>query len=78
MAEDARTRDDDRKKVERAGAFLTGDGLGNIAVPIRTLSDEYRDRPEPQDSDVVPPREPEGLLTRAVHSLTCKHPHDEG
>lgn len=78
MAEDDRTRDDDRKKVERAGAFLSGDGLGNIAVPIRTLSDEYHDRPEPKDSDVVPPREPKGMLTRVVHSLTGKHPDDEG
>jgi hypothetical protein len=66
----------DRRKVERSGAFLS-DGFQNIPVPIRTLQDDYHDTPEPQDSDVVPPREPEGLVTRVVHSLQGKHPHDE-
>ena len=65
---------DDRRKVERSGAFLS-DGFQNIPVPIRTLSDEYHDRPEPQDSDRVPDPEPEGVVTRVVHAVTGKHPH---
>jgi len=66
--------DDERRKVERSGAFLS-DGFQNIPVPIRTLSDEYQDKPEPKDSSVVPPREPEGVVTRVVHTVTGKHPH---
>jgi len=65
---------DDRRKVERSGAFLS-DGFQNIPVPIRTLSDDYHDRPEPQDSDRVPEPEPEGVATRVVHAITGKHPH---
>ncbi|MHB8959508.1 MAG: hypothetical protein ACYDAN_07775 [Candidatus Limnocylindrales bacterium] len=67
--------DSERRKVERSGAFLS-DGFQNIPVPIRTLSDEYHDRPEPEDSDQVPEPEPEGLVTRAVHKLTGKHPKE--
>jgi hypothetical protein len=66
---------DDRRKMERSGAFLS-DGFQNVPVPIKTLLDEYHDTPEPRDSDVVPPPEPEGVVTRVVHSLTGKHPHD--
>jgi hypothetical protein len=68
---------DDRRKVERSGAFLS-DGFQNIPVPIRTLSDEYHDRPEPQDSDRIPAPEPESLVTRVAHSITGKHPHETG
>ena len=68
---------EDRRKVERSGAFL-GDGFQNIPVPIRTLSDEYHDMPEPQDSNRVPDPAPEGLVTRMVHSIRGKHPHDAG
>ena len=67
----------DRRKVERSGAFLS-DGFQNIPVPIRTLSDEYHDEPEPRDSDVVPLREPEGLVTRTLHAFQGRPPHDEG
>ena len=67
---------DERRRIERSGAFLS-DGFQNIAVPIRTLSDEYHDRPEPVDSDVVPPREPDGLLTRIAHALRSRGPQDE-
>lgn len=67
--------DNERRKVERSGAFLSSDGFQNIPVPIRTLSDDYHDTPEPEDSDRVPPREPEGALTRVIHRLTRKHPH---
>jgi len=61
--------DHERRKIERSGAFL-GDGFGNAPVPIRTLSDEYQDTPEPQDSDRVPDPVPEGLATRAVRRVT--------
>lgn len=67
--------DTERRKVERSGAFLAPGRP--LATPIRTLSDEYHDRPEPEDSDVVPPREPEGALTRLFHRLTGKHPHPD-
>jgi hypothetical protein len=36
---------------------------------IRTLSDEYRDTPEPEDSSRVPPPAPRGRLRRAVERL---------
>ncbi|OGO59381.1 MAG: hypothetical protein A2V85_08595 [Chloroflexi bacterium RBG_16_72_14] len=36
---------------------------------VRTLSEEYRDTPEPEDSDRVPPPEPPGLLLRIVARL---------
>jgi hypothetical protein len=68
---------DERKRVERSGAFLS-DGFQNIPVPIRTLSDEYHDVPEPKDSERVPDPEPEGLVARVVHALTGRHPHDGG
>lgn len=51
-------------------------GSENIAVPIRTLSDDNHDRSEPQDSDRVPDPEPEGVVTRVVHAITGKHPHE--
>ncbi len=66
---------DERRKVERSGAFLS-DGFQNIPVPIKTLSDEYHDRPEPEDSDRVPEPEPEGLVTRVAHRLTARHPKE--
>lgn len=65
--------DDERRKVEHAGAFLAPFQM--IPAPIKTLSDEYHDTPEPEDSDRVPPPEPEGVLTRVAHRLTGKHPH---
>jgi hypothetical protein len=66
--------DQDRDRMQRAGGFI-GDVGVNVPVPIKTLSDEYHDTPEPVNSDVVPPREPEGLVARVVHSLQGKHPH---
>ena len=57
--------------VRNAGAFLSPDPFGMIAVPMRTLSDEYHDTPaEPEDSDRVPEPEPEGLVRRTVDRLT--------
>jgi hypothetical protein len=68
--------DTERRKLEKSGAFIN-DGFANIPVPIRTLSDDYHDTPEPQDSDRVPPREPESVITRAIHRLGGKHPHQD-
>jgi hypothetical protein len=66
-----------KRRVERnAGAFLTpdlGGGGGMIPVPMRTLSDDYSDEPEPEDSDRVPePKEP-GLVRRLLSKL-ARHP----
>ena len=33
---------------------------------VRTLSDEYRDVAEPEDSDRVPPPEPPGIVRRTA------------
>ncbi|MEI7742721.1 MAG: hypothetical protein WCK58_03095 [Chloroflexota bacterium] len=68
--------DNERRKIEKSGAFI-GDGFMNIPVPIKTLSDEYHDQPEPRDSDRVPVPDPEGLLTRVIHTVTGKHPHPD-
>jgi hypothetical protein len=58
-----------RRRVERnAGAFLGPDMLA--PVPMRTLSDDYRDEPaEPEDSDRVPDPEPPGPIRRVVERL---------
>jgi hypothetical protein len=49
----------------RFDGFLTPDGV--IGIPaVRTLSDEYRDVPEPVDSDREPAPEPPGRLKRAM------------
>jgi hypothetical protein len=69
-------KDHERRKVERSGAFIGP--YATTPAPIRTLSDEYSDKPEPEDSDRVPDPEPEGLVTKVVHALSGKHPHDEG
>jgi len=60
-----------KRPVRNAGAFLAPDPFGMIAVPSRTLSDEYHDTPaEPEDSDRVPEPEPVGLVRRTVDRLT--------
>jgi len=57
-----------RRPEHNAGAFLGPDMT--VPVPMRTLSDEYRDTPsEPEDSDRVPEPEPLGLVRRAVARL---------
>ncbi len=66
-----------KRRAERnAGAFLTpdmGGGGGMIPVPMRTLSDDYSDVPEPEDSDRVPePKEP-GRVRRLLDKL-ARHP----
>jgi hypothetical protein len=64
-----------RKRGERnAGAFMGSDAFGMIAVPSRSLSDEYHDEPaEPEDSDRVPEPEPPGRIKRIVKRLSA-HP----
>jgi len=43
---------------------------GAIGLPaVRTLSAEYRDTPEPTDSERVPPQPRPGLLRRVVDRL---------
>jgi hypothetical protein len=54
-----------------AGAFLSPDPFGMIAVPSRTLADEYHDEPaEPADSERVPEPDPPGMIERVVRHLT--------
>jgi hypothetical protein len=62
--------------VERSGAFL-GDGFQNIPVPIRTLSDEYHDTPEPEEFDRVPDPEPDGIVARALRRLIGRRTPDQ-
>jgi len=39
-------------------------------VPMRTLSDEYRDEPtEPEDSERIPEPDPPGRIRRIVERL---------
>lgn len=40
--------------------------------PVRTLSDEYRDVPEPKDSDREPPPEPP-RVARRIESWVARH-----
>jgi hypothetical protein len=60
-----------RRAERNAGAFLGPDGgAPMIAIPMSTLSDEYRDEPaEPEDSERVPEPEPPGRLRRVVDRL---------
>lgn len=58
-----------RRPERAAGAFLGPDLL--VPVPIRTLSDAYRDVPaEPEDSDREPEPEAPGRVRRVVDRLT--------
>jgi hypothetical protein len=62
-----------RRTEPNAGAFLSPDGIGMAPVPMRTLSDEYRDQPtEPEDSDRVPALEPPGLIRRLLTRLAAR------
>ena len=48
-----------------------------IGMPlVRTLSQEYRDRPEPEDSDRVPPPAPKGVWTRLIDRIRGVRPAD--
>ena len=43
---------------------VLGGSRGYGLPAVRTLSDEYRDVAEPEDSERVPPAEPPGILQR--------------
>jgi len=58
-----------KRRAERsAGAFLAPRS-GMVPVPMRTLSDDYSDVPEPEDSDRVPSIEQPGLAHRVLSRL---------
>ena len=56
-----------REKPRFAGVLGPFQGIGLPGV--RTLSDEYRDAPEPEASDRMPPPEPPSLVRRIVDRL---------
>ena len=54
-----------RRAQRNAGAFLSPHGV--LPAPMRTLSDDYSDEPEPEDSDRAPePEEEPGLVRRLL------------
>ena len=62
------------KKTRDEPAETRFDGIlgayGEYPLPaVRTLSDEYRDVAEPEDSERVPPPEPPGLIRRFATRL---------
>jgi hypothetical protein len=62
------SRSKPRRAERSAGAFLGPDIT--VPVPLRTLSDDYKDQPtEPEDSDRVPAPEPPGRIRRVVEQL---------
>ncbi|MEW5989749.1 MAG: hypothetical protein AB1736_00190 [Chloroflexota bacterium] len=56
-----------RRAVRNAGAFLAPDGT--IGVPMRTLSDDYEDRPVDPEDDRVPEPDPPGAIRRNVNRI---------
>ena len=66
-----------RHVAERnAGAFLgPSDGGGMLPVPMRTLSDDYSDVPEPEASDRVPEPEEPGLGRRFLDRVARRTEH---
>jgi hypothetical protein len=57
-----------RRAEHNAGAFMGPDVM--IPVPMRTLSDDYRDEAtEPEDSERMPEPEPPGLLRRVLDRM---------
>ena len=61
------TAPDPRRQEPNAGAFLGPDVLA--PVPMRTLSDDYRDLPADPPEERVPPPEQPGLVARIVARL---------
>ena len=63
-----------RQPERNAGVFLGPDLL--MPVPMRTLSDDYRDSPaEPEDSEREPEPEPPGRVRRMLNRLTGQSDH---
>jgi hypothetical protein len=60
-----------KRAVHNAGAFLNPDGSGGgpIAVPMRTLSDDYQDEPVEPEEDHEPEPEPPGIIRKLVDRL---------
>lgn len=59
-----------REAKRNAGVFLGPAPLPPVVVPMRTLSDDYRDEPvEPEDSDRVPAPEPPSRLQRLIRYI---------
>ena len=56
-----------RRAVRNAGAFLAPNGT--FPIPMRTLSDEYEDRPVDPEDDRVPEPEPAGVARRLLGRL---------
>jgi hypothetical protein len=57
-----------RRRAERnAGAFLGPSRP--VPVPMRTLSDDYRDEPTEPEEDREPEPEPPGLFRRMIERL---------
>ncbi len=61
-----RTRD--QLKEPRFDGTLAGSRLYGLPL-VRTLSDEYRDVAEPEDSERMPPPGPPGIARRAAERL---------
>ena len=60
------SRSSKRQAERNAGAFLGPTGM--IPVPMKTLSDDYKDVPsEPEDSDRMPEPEKPGLVRRFLN-----------
>ena len=59
-----------KRAEHNAGMFVDPSGIGGgIPAPMSTLTDEYHDEPEPEDSDRVPEPDPPSLAHRVVEWL---------
>ena len=56
-----------RRAVRNAGAFLAPNGT--FPIPMRTLSDDYEDRPVDPEDDRVPEPEPPGVVRLLANRL---------
>lgn len=62
-------KDPPGRRGPRIDGVLGPSGLVGLPA-IKTLSDEYRDTREPEDSDRVPPPVPPSLMRRLIDRLT--------